>query len=95
MRAFTEGPWTRPPKIILGIDIGTTQSAVAFAYLYPNGPQSLYRVAAWPGQETHRGESKIPTLVYYDKSGKVRQPSIGMRLCLTTISRPCLSALKH
>ncbi|QRV77751.1 heat shock protein 70 kDa 12A [Ceratobasidium sp. AG-Ba] len=70
MRAFTEGPWTRPPKIILGIDIGTTQSAVAFAHLYPNGPQSLYRVSAWPGQETHRGESKIPTLVYYDQRGK-------------------------
>ncbi|KAG8703977.1 hypothetical protein FRC08_002527 [Ceratobasidium sp. 394] len=70
MRAFTEGPWTRPPKIILGIDIGTTQSAVAFAYLYPNGPQSLYRVAAWPGQEAHKGESKIPTLVYYDQNDK-------------------------
>jgi len=70
MRAFTEGPWTRPSKIIIGIDIGTTQSAVAFAYLYPNGPQSLYRVSAWPGQESQKGESKIPTLVYYDKNGK-------------------------
>ncbi|KAG9088927.1 hypothetical protein FRC06_001776 [Ceratobasidium sp. 370] len=70
MRAFAEGPWTRPPKIILGIDIGTTQSAVAYAYLHPNGPQSLYRVAAWPGQEAHKGESKIPTLVYYDQNDK-------------------------
>ncbi|CAE6466496.1 unnamed protein product [Rhizoctonia solani] len=66
MKVFAEGAWNRPPKIILGIDIGTTQSAVAFAYLYPDGPQSLHRVTAWPGQEAQKGESKIPTLVYYD-----------------------------
>ncbi|KAH7336830.1 hypothetical protein B0J17DRAFT_599649 [Rhizoctonia solani] len=66
MKVFAEGSWNRPPKIILGIDIGTTQSAVAFAYLYPDGPQSLHRVTAWPGQEAQKGESKIPTLVYYD-----------------------------
>ncbi|KAF8606754.1 hypothetical protein BDV93DRAFT_468345 [Ceratobasidium sp. AG-I] len=70
MRAFAEGQWSRPSKIILGIDIGTTQSAVAFAYLYPDGPQSLHRVSAWPGQEAQKGESKIPTLVYYDTDGK-------------------------
>ncbi|KAG9080112.1 hypothetical protein FRC06_007071, partial [Ceratobasidium sp. 370] len=70
MRAFTERPWTRPPKIILGIDIGTTQSAVAFAHLYPNGPQMLQRVTAWPGQESFRGETRIPTLVYYDQNDK-------------------------
>ncbi|KAG8681522.1 hypothetical protein FRC09_017424, partial [Ceratobasidium sp. 395] len=70
MRAFAEEPWKHPQKIILGVDIGTTQSAVSFAYLYPEGPQSLYRVANWPGQESQKGESKIPTLVYYDSNGK-------------------------
>ncbi|CCO34430.1 Heat shock 70 kDa protein 12A [Rhizoctonia solani AG-1 IB] len=70
MKVFAEGPWSRSPKIILGIDIGTTQSAVAFAYLYPGGPQSLHRVTAWPGQEAQKGESKIPTLVYYDSDNK-------------------------
>ncbi|KAG9120288.1 hypothetical protein FRC07_004280 [Ceratobasidium sp. 392] len=70
MRAFAEEPWTRPPKIILGIDIGTTQSAVSFAHLYPNGPQSIHRVSKWPGQDARRGESKIPTLVYYDRDSK-------------------------
>ncbi|KAJ1303479.1 hypothetical protein OPQ81_011666 [Rhizoctonia solani] len=70
MKVFAEGAWSRPPKIILGIDIGTTQSAVAFAYLYPGGPQSLHRVTAWPGQEAQKGESKIPTLVYYDTDKK-------------------------
>ncbi|KAH7333023.1 hypothetical protein B0J17DRAFT_677276 [Rhizoctonia solani] len=66
MKAFAEGTWMHPPKIILGIDIGATESAVAFAYLYPDGPQYLHRVTAWPGQEALKGESKIPTLVYYD-----------------------------
>ncbi|KAF8736628.1 ATP binding, partial [Rhizoctonia solani] len=70
MKVFAEGPWSRPSKIILGIDIGTTQSAVAFAYLYPGGPQSIHRVMEWPGQESQKGESKIPTLVYYDSNNK-------------------------
>ncbi|KAG8793239.1 hypothetical protein FRC12_003456 [Ceratobasidium sp. 428] len=70
MRAFAEELWNDSQKIILGIDIGATQSAVSFAYLYPGGPQTLHRVANWPGQESHKGESKIPTLVYYDSDGK-------------------------
>ncbi|KAF8598333.1 hypothetical protein BDV93DRAFT_561379 [Ceratobasidium sp. AG-I] len=70
MNCFTEGPWSRSSRIIVGIDIGTTRSGVAFAHLYPGGPQSLRRVCAWPGQEATRAESRIPTLVYYDRSGK-------------------------
>ncbi|CAE6502943.1 unnamed protein product [Rhizoctonia solani] len=70
MKVFAEGPWNRPPKIILGVDIGTTESAVAFAYLYPDGPQYIHRVTAWPGQETQKMEGKIPTLVYYDSERK-------------------------
>ncbi|KAF8593580.1 hypothetical protein BDV93DRAFT_612189 [Ceratobasidium sp. AG-I] len=70
MGAFAEAQWSRPPKIILGLDIGTTQSAVTFAHLYPGSIQYLHRVSAWPGQESHKGESKIPTLVYYDTAGK-------------------------
>ncbi|KAF8593330.1 kinase-like protein [Ceratobasidium sp. AG-I] len=70
MRTFAEEPWSRPPKIILGIDIGTTQSAVAFAYLYPNGPQSLHQVFDWPGQEGQNKVARIPTVVCYDTAGK-------------------------
>ncbi|KAG8747460.1 hypothetical protein FRC12_014070, partial [Ceratobasidium sp. 428] len=70
MRAFAEEPWEHPQKIILGIDIGTTHSAVSFAFLYPGGPQSLRRVTKWPGQDSQRGECKTPTIVYYDESGK-------------------------
>ncbi|KAG8717792.1 hypothetical protein FRC09_013664 [Ceratobasidium sp. 395] len=70
MRAFTEEPWSDPQKIIIGIDIGATHSAVSFAFLYPSGPQSLYRVANWPGQDSQKGECKIPTIIYYDRNGK-------------------------
>ncbi|KAG8793236.1 hypothetical protein FRC12_003453 [Ceratobasidium sp. 428] len=70
MRTFAEEPWELPKKIILGIDIGTTQSAVSFAFLYPGGPQSLYRISKWPGQDPQKGESKVPTIIYYDRRGE-------------------------
>ncbi|CAE6366755.1 unnamed protein product, partial [Rhizoctonia solani] len=68
MKVFAEDAWSGPSKIILGVDIGTTQSAVAFAYLRPGRPQSLRRVGEWPGQVAQ--ETKFPTLVYYDSDNK-------------------------
>ncbi|CAE6491524.1 unnamed protein product [Rhizoctonia solani] len=70
MRLLATGNWTGPHKIILGVDIGATQSAVAFTYLSPGNAQTLHRVYEWPGQPAHRGQSKIPTLVYYDVNNK-------------------------
>ncbi|KAF8603212.1 hypothetical protein BDV93DRAFT_544894 [Ceratobasidium sp. AG-I] len=35
------------------------------------GSQKLYRVTEWPGQKFLKGESKVPTLVYYDAQHKV------------------------
>ncbi|KAJ1299868.1 hypothetical protein OPQ81_002662 [Rhizoctonia solani] len=58
MKTFAEGTWERPSKIILGIDIGTTESAVAFAYLYLGGPQSLHRKAVSFGAETRKPETE-------------------------------------
>ncbi|KAF8311659.1 uncharacterized protein EI90DRAFT_2953365 [Cantharellus anzutake] len=70
MKSFSADPWMRKPKIILGLDIGTTFSGVSFAYLFPEGPQAVMRVNAWPGQEAHSGDSKIPTQIWYDKNKK-------------------------
>ncbi|KDQ12481.1 hypothetical protein BOTBODRAFT_161662 [Botryobasidium botryosum FD-172 SS1] len=39
---------------------------------HPGAPQTLYRVIQWPGQNAQDGESKIPSLVWYDKRGQVR-----------------------
>lgn len=45
-------------------------AAVCFTYLYPGGPCNLTRVSQWPGQPRRKTESKIPSLVYYEASGR-------------------------
>ncbi|KAG9126356.1 hypothetical protein FRC07_003749 [Ceratobasidium sp. 392] len=64
------GTWDGESKIVIGIDIGTTQSGVAFAFLQKGVEQTIHRVTQWPGQEAHNQQSKIPTLVWYDLGGK-------------------------
>ncbi|KAG8732572.1 hypothetical protein FRC11_012525 [Ceratobasidium sp. 423] len=66
------GPWEGESKIIMGIDIGTTQSGVAFTFLQAGAEQLIHRVTKWPGQEVHNLQSKIPTLVWYDTTDKAR-----------------------
>ncbi|CAE6455149.1 unnamed protein product [Rhizoctonia solani] len=62
------GPWEGDTKIVIGIDIGTTQSGVAFAFLQNGASQVIHRVTRWPGQEARDQQGKIPTLVWYDRS---------------------------
>ncbi|KAG9125789.1 hypothetical protein FRC07_006216 [Ceratobasidium sp. 392] len=64
------GKWERESKIVIGIDIGTTQSGVAFAFLQQGGNQEVHRVTHWPGQEAACLQSKIPTVAWYDRDGK-------------------------
>ncbi|KAG8783944.1 hypothetical protein FRC12_019178 [Ceratobasidium sp. 428] len=64
------GAWEGKSKIVIGIDIGTTQSGVAFAFLQKGVDQAIHRVTQWPGQEAQHQQSKIPTLVWYDLNGK-------------------------
>ncbi|CAE6485389.1 unnamed protein product, partial [Rhizoctonia solani] len=64
------GPWLGDSKIVLGIDIGTTYSGVAFTYLRQGHEQMLHRVDKWPGQEGQNYSGKIPSIVWYDSSGK-------------------------
>ncbi|CAE6445846.1 unnamed protein product [Rhizoctonia solani] len=70
MRLLAAGNWTGPHRIILGIDIGATQSAVAFTYLCPGNAQTLHRVHEWPGQPSQKGQSRIPSVIYYDDNNK-------------------------
>ncbi|CAE6537666.1 unnamed protein product [Rhizoctonia solani] len=63
-------PWEGDTKIVIGIDIGATQSGVAFAFLQNGVSQAIHRVTKWPGQELHNQQSRIPTLVWYDKNTK-------------------------
>ncbi|KIM25808.1 hypothetical protein M408DRAFT_330992 [Serendipita vermifera MAFF 305830] len=55
--------------LVFSIDCGTTQSACAFAHLFPGSTPQVRVVTKWPGQEEAAGDSKIPTLVAY-KRGK-------------------------
>jgi len=64
------GAWEGDSKIVIGIDIGTTQSGVAFAFLQKGVEQVIHRVTRWPGQEAQNQQSKIPTLVWYDLDKK-------------------------
>ncbi|KAG8731228.1 hypothetical protein FRC11_004684 [Ceratobasidium sp. 423] len=60
--------WKEDSRIIIGIDIGSTQSAVAFAYLPKGGTQVVHRVTQWPGSS----QSKIPTQIWYDQNGNAK-----------------------
>ncbi|CEL62429.1 Heat shock 70 kDa protein 12A OS=Homo sapiens GN=HSPA12A PE=1 SV=2 [Rhizoctonia solani AG-1 IB] len=64
------GPWEGETKIVVGIDIGSTQSGVAFSFLQNGASQTIHRVTRWPGQEAHSQQSKIPTLIWYDTNKK-------------------------
>ncbi|CUA75815.1 ER membrane protein complex subunit 1 [Rhizoctonia solani] len=70
MKGHTEEAWQGEPKLIVGIDLGTTHSAVSFSYLLQGDRQVVRRVGKWPGQEAQKEHSKIPTLIYYDKNNK-------------------------
>ncbi|CCO35952.1 hypothetical protein BN14_10074 [Rhizoctonia solani AG-1 IB] len=54
---------------MIGIDIGSTQSGVAFAFLQKEVKPEIERVSSWPGQ-TLDLQSKIPTQIWYDKHGR-------------------------
>ncbi|KAG8759784.1 hypothetical protein FRC11_001447, partial [Ceratobasidium sp. 423] len=59
------GPWEGETKIVLGIDIGTTRSSVAFAFLQKGENQVIHHVTKWLGREA-QAYDKVPTLIWYD-----------------------------
>ncbi|KAH7339946.1 hypothetical protein B0J17DRAFT_627950 [Rhizoctonia solani] len=52
-------------RIVVGIDIGTTQSAVALTYLARGEKQEIHRIAKWPGQGEQAQRAKIPTVICF------------------------------
>ncbi|CAE6499594.1 unnamed protein product [Rhizoctonia solani] len=63
--------WQGENKIVIGIDIGTTQSGVAFTYLVKGGKPQIHRITQWPGQVANSQTTKIPTVVWYDNQTAV------------------------
>ncbi|KAJ2928087.1 hypothetical protein H1R20_g9022, partial [Candolleomyces eurysporus] len=68
---YTPYPGTRR-KLVLAFDVGTTYSGISYSILDPGQVPEIKGVIRFPGHEQIRGESKIPTVLYYDKSGNVR-----------------------
>ncbi|KAJ7288674.1 hypothetical protein C8J57DRAFT_1281001 [Mycena rebaudengoi] len=59
-------------KLVLGIDVGTTFSGISYCLLDPGRIPSILPVTRFPAQESIGGDSKVPSVVYYDRSGDAR-----------------------
>jgi len=64
-----ETRWDGEEKLVISIDCGTTCTGVAYAHLLPKGLPIGKRVTDWPHQGGHKGEAKIPTMIWYDNLG--------------------------
>ncbi|CAE6420069.1 unnamed protein product [Rhizoctonia solani] len=71
VRRPLEEPWEGESKIIVGIDIGTTQSGVAVTFLETGDQPKIHRIVKWPGQEERDQQGKIPTVIWYDTNKAV------------------------
>ncbi|KAF8805180.1 hypothetical protein BYT27DRAFT_7192857 [Phlegmacium glaucopus] len=59
-------------KLVVAFDVGTTYSSISYSILIPGEVPEIKRVTRFPAHEHIGGASKIPTVIYYDQSGKVR-----------------------
>ncbi|KAH7102995.1 hypothetical protein BKA62DRAFT_742744 [Auriculariales sp. MPI-PUGE-AT-0066] len=57
-------------QFVIGIDLGTTMSAVSYCHLRDGEEPRAKLVMNWPTQPAAAGDCKVPTLVLYDASGK-------------------------
>ncbi|KAJ3971067.1 hypothetical protein EV361DRAFT_847593 [Lentinula raphanica] len=59
-------------KLIIALDVGTTFSGASYALLDPGEVPITQPVTSFPGQSSIGGSAKIPSIICYDKEGKVR-----------------------
>ncbi|KAJ3514768.1 hypothetical protein NLJ89_g2174 [Agrocybe chaxingu] len=59
-------------KLVLAFDVGTTFSGISYSILDPGTVPEIRGVTRYPAQEQVGGDSKIPTVVYYDRDGRVQ-----------------------
>ncbi|KIJ08850.1 hypothetical protein PAXINDRAFT_88270 [Paxillus involutus ATCC 200175] len=62
----------RSRKLVLAFDVGTTYSGVSYSILDPGEVPKILGVSRYPAQEHVGGDSKIPSILYYDRQGAVR-----------------------
>ncbi|KAI0784588.1 hypothetical protein C8Q75DRAFT_724303 [Abortiporus biennis] len=70
----TRKPYTGSTRsLVLALDIGTTFSGVSYAILEPAEVPKIHGgETRFPGQEHVAGNSKIPSIMYYDKHGRMK-----------------------
>ncbi|OAX34644.1 hypothetical protein K503DRAFT_803418 [Rhizopogon vinicolor AM-OR11-026] len=59
-------------KLVLAFDVGTTFSGISYCILDPGEVPVIRGVSRYPAQEQVGGDSKIPSIIYYDLQGVVR-----------------------
>ncbi|KAF7290140.1 hypothetical protein MIND_01327200 [Mycena indigotica] len=59
-------------KLILGIDLGTTFSGISYCLLTLNEVPKILPVTRFPPQGRAAGDSKVPSVVWYDRDGQPR-----------------------
>ncbi|KAK1224302.1 hypothetical protein PQX77_012810 [Marasmius sp. AFHP31] len=59
-------------KMVIAFDVGTTYSGASYAVLDPGLPPIIEGVPKFPGQGKIGGDSKIPSVIFYDRDGVVR-----------------------
>ncbi|KAJ3980729.1 hypothetical protein F5890DRAFT_1575470 [Lentinula detonsa] len=59
-------------KLVIAFDVGTTFSGVSYAILDPGEVPETQPVTSFPAQAKVGGSAKIPSIICYDKEGKVR-----------------------
>ncbi|KAG7091390.1 hypothetical protein E1B28_010428 [Marasmius oreades] len=59
-------------KTVIAFDVGTTYSGASYAVLDPGSPPIIEGVTKFPGQGSVGGDSKIPSIIYYDWEGNVQ-----------------------
>ncbi|KAF9817090.1 hypothetical protein IEO21_03672 [Rhodonia placenta] len=71
-------------KLVIAFDVGTTYSGVAYALLNPGEVPRIQGVTRFPGQENAAGDSKVPSILYYNPDGSVK--AIGAEAALPSIA---------
>ncbi|EIW80673.1 hypothetical protein CONPUDRAFT_82796 [Coniophora puteana RWD-64-598 SS2] len=59
-------------KLVIAFDVGTTYSGASYCVLDPGEVPTIQGVNRYPAQDHVGGDSKIPSILYYDDEGKVR-----------------------